>query len=213
MIYIKIKQGIDFILSLVGLITLSPLFVIIAAGIKLDSKGPVFFKQKRVGINKTYFNMLKFRTMRTETPKNIPTHQLINPDQYITRFGRFLRKTSLDELPQLWNILVGQMSIIGPRPALWNQYDLIQERDKYGVNDVRPGLTGLAQISGRDELSIEEKAFLDGKYVKNLGFIMDLKCFVLTIIRVLKQDGIVEGAKGQIEYINVAAPSKEAITE
>jgi len=213
MAYIKIKRAMDFILALLGLIILSPLFVLIAIGIKVDSKGPVLFRQKRVGIHKTHFDMLKFRTMRTDTPKDVPTHQLLNPEKYITRFGRFLRKTSLDELPQIWNILVGHMSIIGPRPALWNQFDLIEERDKYGANDVRPGLTGLAQISGRDELSIKDKAFLDGEYVKNLGLFMDLKCFMLTIIRVLKQDGIVEGAAGAIGCLEEVASSKEVISE
>ena len=166
--------------------------------IKLDSKGPVFFKQKRVGIHKTHFYILKFRTMRIDTPKDTPTHLLENPDQYITRMGKFFRKTSLDELPQIWNILVGEMSIIGPRPALWNQYDLIAERDKYGANDVPPGLTGWAQINGRDELPIEVKAKLDGEYVKNMGFMMDVKCFFGTIISVFKSEGVVEGGTGRL---------------
>lgn len=167
--------------------------------IKLDSKGPILFKQKRVGINKSHFYILKFRTMRIDTPQDTPTHLLENPDQYITRVGRFLRKTSLDELPQIWNILIGDMSIIGPRPALWNQYDLIAERDKYGVNDILPGLTGWAQINGRDELPIEVKAKLDGEYVENMGFWMDVKCFFGTIISVFKSDGVVEGGTGTLE--------------
>lgn len=191
--YLRIKRTIDIILSLLGLIILSPVFLVLIVAIKLDSKGPVLFKQKRVGIHKSYFNILKFRTMRIDTPKDTPTHLLENPDQWITKVGKFLRKTSLDELPQILNIFVGQMSIIGPRPALWNQYDLIEERDKYGANDIRPGLTGWAQINGRDELPIEIKANLDGEYVKNLSFMMDVKCFFLTIVSVLKSDGVVEG--------------------
>lgn len=167
--------------------------------IKLDSKGPIFFKQKRVGINKNHFNILKFRTMRINTPKDTPTHLLENPEQYITRMGKFLRKTSLDELPQIWNILVGEMSIIGPRPALWNQYDLIKERDKYGANDIPPGLTGWAQINGRDELPIKEKAKLDGEYVENLSFWLDIKCFFGTFVSVLKSDGVLEGGTGTKE--------------
>ena len=159
----KVKRLIDIILSLIGLIALSPLFLILIIAVKIDSRGPVLFKQKRVGINKTHFNILKFRTMRIDTPKDTPTHFLSNPEQYITKMGKFLRKTSLDELPQIWNIFVGQMSIIGPRPALWNQYDLIAERDKYGANDVPPGLTGWAQINGRDELPIEMKSKRDGE--------------------------------------------------
>lgn len=194
--YMKIKRLIDIILSLIGLIVLSTIFLILIIAIKLDSKGPVLFKQKRVGINKTHFNILKFRTMRIDTPKDTPTHLLENPEQYITRMGKFLRKTSLDELPQIWNIFVGQMSIIGPRPALWNQYDLIAERDKYSANDVPPGLTGWAQINGRDELPIEVKAKLDGEYVKKISLLMDVKCFFGTIISVVKSDGVVEGGTG-----------------
>ncbi len=193
MIYLKMKRFIDITLSILGLIILSPIVLILVVLIKLDSKGPVLFKQKRVGIHKTHFYILKFRTMRIDTPKDIPTHLLENPDQYITRVGKFLRKTSLDELPQIWNILVGEMSIIGPRPALWNQYDLIAERDKYGANDIPPGLTGWAQINGRDELPIEVKAKLDGEYVKKMSLGMDIKCFFGTIISVLKRDGVVEG--------------------
>lgn len=194
--YLRIKRLIDLVLSFIGMIVLSPIFLLLIIGIKLDSKGPVLFKQKRVGINKTHFHILKFRTMRIDTPKDTPTHLLKNPDQYITKMGKFLRKTSLDELPQIWNIFVGHMSIIGPRPALWNQYDLIVERDKYGANDVPPGLTGWAQINGRDELPIEVKAKLDGEYVQNIGFWMDVKCFVGTIWSVLRSDGVVEGGTG-----------------
>lgn len=172
---------------------MSPLFLILIIAIKLDSKGPILFKQKRFGIHKTHFNILKFRTMRIDTPKDTPTHLLDNPEQYITKMGKFMRRTSLDELPQIWNIFVGQMSIIGPRPALWNQYDLIAERDKYGANDVKTGLTGWAQINGRDELPIEVKARLDGEYVQRIGFCMDVKCFFGTILSVLKSDGVVEG--------------------
>lgn len=187
----------DFTLALLGLIILSPLLFILAVAIKMDSKGPILFRQKRVGLYKKYFNILKFRTMRSDTPDDIPTHMLKNPEHYITKTGKFLRKTSLDELPQIWNILVGQMAIIGPRPALWNQEDLIAERDKYGANDIKPGLTGWAQIHGRDELKIEEKARLDGEYVQRMSFIFDLKCFIATIFSVLKQEGIVEGAKNE----------------
>jgi len=200
MLYLKIKRLIDIILSLLGLIILSPIFLILIIAIKIDSKGPVLFKQKRVGIHKSYFNILKFRTMRVDTPKDIPTHMLENPDQWITKVGKFLRKTSLDELPQMINILKGEMSIIGPRPALWNQYDLIEERDKYGANDVRPGLTGWAQINGRDELPIEVKAQLDGEYVEKMSFWMDVKCFFKTIISVIKSDGVVEGGTGRLKH-------------
>lgn len=191
--YLIIKRIIDFILSFLGLIILSPVFLVLVIAIKLDSPGPIFFKQKRVGINKSYFCILKFRTMRIDTPKDMPTHLLSNPDRYITKVGKFLRKTSLDELPQIINILRGEMSIIGPRPALWNQYDLISERDKYGANDVPVGLTGLAQISGRDELEIQVKAKIDGEYAEKIGILIDLKCFFGTIISVLKSEGVLEG--------------------
>ena len=196
MAYLRIKRLIDIILSLLGVIILSPFFIILIIAIKLDSKGPVLFKQKRVGIHKSHFNILKFRTMRIDTPKDTPTHLLENPDQWITRTGKFLRKTSLDELPQIINILKGDMSIIGPRPALWNQYDLIEERDKYGANDVPVGLTGWAQINGRDELEIEVKARLDGEYAEKIGFFMDARCFFGTIFSVLRSDGVVEGCPG-----------------
>ncbi|WP_062051728.1 sugar transferase [Bacillus sp. JCM 19034] len=194
--YMKCKRVIDIILSLVGMILLSPVFLLLIVAIKAESKGPVLFKQKRVGLHKKHFHILKFRTMRIDTPKDTPTHLLGNPDQYITKVGKFLRKTSLDELPQIWNIFVGEMSIIGPRPALWNQYDLIAERDKYGANDVPPGLTGWAQINGRDELPIDIKAQLDGEYVDKIGLAMDVKCFFGTIVSVFKSDGVVEGGTG-----------------
>lgn len=200
--YLKIKRLIDIVLSLLGLIILSPIFLILIVLIKLDSEGPIFFKQKRVGRHKEHFYILKFRTMRIDTPKDTPTHLLENPEQYITRMGKFLRKTSLDELPQIWNILIGDMSIIGPRPALWNQYDLIAERDKYNVHDIPQGLTGWAQINGRDELPIEVKAKLDGEYAENIGFWMDVKCFFGTIISVFKREGVVEGGTGAIEKEN-----------
>lgn len=194
--YSEQKRKIDFILSLVGLIVLSPLFIGIMVAIKLESKGPVFFKQKRVGVHQTHFNILKFRTMRIDAPKDMPTHLLVNPELYITNIGKFLRKTSLDELPQIINIIRGEMAIIGPRPALWNQYDLIEEREKYGVNNVLPGLTGWAQINGRDELPIEIKARLDGEYKKQLSFKMDLHCFLGTIVAVIGRKGLVEGGTG-----------------
>lgn len=197
--YMKVKRIIDFLVSLIGFIALSPLFLILMLAIKLDSPGPILFKQKRVGIHKSYFNILKFRTMKIDTPKDMPTHMLSNPEQYITKVGKFLRKTSLDELPQIINILKGDMSIIGPRPALWNQYDLLEERDKYGANDVMPGLTGLAQISGRDELEIPVKAKLDGDYVKKMSFGFDVTCFFGTIISVLQSDGVVEGGTGEMK--------------
>lgn len=197
--YQKIKRGLDFFLSFVGLIVLSPVFLVLVIAIKLDSKGPVLFKQKRVGKNKTHFFILKFRTMRIDTPKDMPTHMLQNPQQYITKVGRFLRKTSLDELPQIFNILKGDMAIVGPRPALWNQYDLIEERDKYGANDVRPGLTGWAQINGRDELEIPVKARFDGEYVERMGFLMDCRCFFGTFLSVLRGDGVVEGGTGSMK--------------
>ena len=198
MTYLKIKRIIDFIMALIGIIVLSLLVLFIIIAIKIDSPGPVIFTQKRVGIHKTHFNILKFRTMRIDTPKDMPTHLLENPKQWITHVGRFLRQTSLDELPQIVNILVGEMSIIGPRPALWNQYDLIEERDKYGANDVPVGLTGWAQINGRDELPIEVKAKLDGEYVRKFGFMMDVRCFLCTIVRVIKSDCVVEGGTGTI---------------
>ena len=192
------KRPLDFIMSLAGIIVLSPVLLVIILCIKFSSPGPIFFKQKRVGIHKSHFNILKFRTMRIDTPKDVPTHLLENPEQYITGIGRFLRKTSLDELPQLFNILKGDMAVIGPRPALWNQYDLIAERDKYGANDILPGLTGWAQINGRDELEIDVKARLDGEYVQKMSFLFDCKCFFGTITSVLHHDGVVEGGTGEL---------------
>ena len=197
--YNGLKRATDFILSLLGLIILSPVFLALILAIKLDSPGPVLFKQKRVGIHKSHFMILKFRTMCIDTPKDMPTHLLQNPEQYITKVGKFLRKTSLDELPQIVNILKGDMAVVGPRPALWNQFDLIAERDKYGANDVRPGLTGWAQINGRDELEIPVKAALDGEYVKKMGPIMDLRCFFGTFLSVLRGDGVVEGGTGSMK--------------
>ena len=196
--YRKIKRVLDTIISFVGFVILSPVFLILIIAIKVDSKGPILFKQKRVGIHKSHFLIYKFRTMRIDTPKDVPTHLLENPEQYITKVGKFLRKTSLDELPQIVYILKGDMAIVGPRPALCNQYDLIEERDKYGANDILPGLTGWAQINGRDELEIEEKARLDGEYVKKMGFFFDIKCMVKTFTSVLKHDGVVEGGTGTL---------------
>lgn len=194
--YMRIKRELDFALSLGACLMLAPLFLILCIAIKADSRGPVFFKQKRVGIHKRYFYIYKFRTMRIDTPKDMPTHLLENPDQYITKAGHFLRKSSLDELPQLFNILRGDMSFVGPRPALWNQYDLVRERDKYGANDVPCGLTGWAQINGRDELLIPVKAKLDGEYVRRMGFWFDIRCFLGTFVSVLRADGVVEGGTG-----------------
>lgn len=193
-----VKRLLDIFLSALGMIILSPAFVIVAILVKLDSPGPLLFKQKRVGKDKSHFSMYKFRSMRADAPGNVPTHKLLTPDQYITRVGRILRRTSLDELPQLWNILVGDMSVIGPRPALWNQDDLIAERDKYGANDVRPGLTGWAQINGRDELEIPVKAALDGEYVRKMSFLFDVRCFFGTIVSIFKHEGVFEGGTGAL---------------
>jgi len=187
------KRVIDFSLSLLIVICLCVVLIILCSLIKIDSPGPILFKQKRIGKDKKVFHILKFRTMKVDAPKDMPTHLLDKPDFYITRVGKFLRKTSLDELPQLFNILKGEMSIIGPRPALWNQYDLIVERDKYKANDILPGLTGLAQISGRDELPIEMKAKYDGDYVNNMSLLLDTEIFVKTVFSVLKSDGVKEG--------------------
>ncbi|MGI6710769.1 MAG: sugar transferase [Bacilli bacterium] len=191
--YRFIKYVLDFFISLIGLIILLPVFIILGLIIKLTSRGPILFKQKRIGKNKKIFKIYKFRTMRIDTPHDTPTHMLENPEQYITKIGKFLRKTSLDELPQIFNILFGKMSIVGPRPALWNQDDLVEERDKYGVNSLRPGLTGWAQINGRDELPIPEKAALDGEYVRRQSLFFDIKIFFKTIFSVLKSDGVKEG--------------------
>ena len=196
------KRLVDILLSGIALIPLSVVYLILAIAIKMDDPGPVFFRQKRVGLNKTHFEIMKFRTMKMETPKDMPTHLLKNPEQYITRVGGFLRKHSLDELPQILQIFTGKMSIVGPRPALWNQFDLIEERDKYGANDVRPGLTGWAQINGRDELPIDVKARLDGEYVQKMGFFFDMKCILGTILPVFTGDGVVEGGTGKLEQEN-----------
>ena len=197
--YRYVKRGLDVLLSLAGIIVLAVPMLVIAVAVKLDSPGPALFRQRRVGIHKTYFEILKFRTMRTDTPHDAPTHQLQGASTYITKVGAFLRKTSLDELPQLFNILLGQMSVVGPRPALWNQEDLLAERDRYGANDVRPGLTGWAQINGRDELPIPVKARFDGEYVERISFAFDCKCFFGTIFKVLRHDGVVEGGTGVMQ--------------
>ncbi|ANZ46335.1 UDP-phosphate galactose phosphotransferase [Cloacibacillus porcorum] len=197
-----LKRTIDIALSAIGLVLLALPMLAVAAVVKLDSKGPVFFWQKRVGLHKNTFMMPKFRTMYIDTPANMPTHMLNDPQKWITRSGTWLRKFSLDELPQILNILAGQMSIIGPRPALWNQYDLIAERDKYGANDILPGLTGWAQINGRDELPIEVKAAYDGEYVKRMSFLFDCKCFFGTIACVLKKEGVVEGGTGTLQKLS-----------
>ena len=196
------KRLVDILLSGIALIPLSVVYLILAAAIKIDDPGPVFFRQKRVGLHKTHFEIMKFRTMKMETPKDMPTHLLENPEQYITRVGGFLRKHSLDELPQILQIFTGKMSIVGPRPALWNQFDLIEERDKYGANDVRPGLTGWAQINGRDELPIDVKARLDGEYVEKMGFLFDIKCMLGTVLPVFTGAGVVEGGTGKLEKEN-----------
>lgn len=193
-----IKRIIDLILSGVGLIVLLPLYLVVIIAIEIDDPGPIVFTQKRIGINKKYFKLHKFRSMKMSTPHDVPTHMLDNPDQYITKVGHFMRRTSIDELPQIWDIFVGNMSVIGPRPALWNQDLLVAERDKYSANDVKPGLTGWAQINGRDELEISDKAKLDGEYVKRIGFLFDVKCFVGTIFSVAKSDGVVEGGTGEL---------------
>ena len=193
------KRLMDIVLSGVLLIPLSLVYLILAIAIKIDDPGPVFFRQKLVGLHKTHFEIMKFRTMKMETPKDTPTHLLKNPEQYITRVGGFLRKYSLDELPQILQIFTGEMSIVGPRPALWNQFDLIEERDKYGANDIRPGLTGWAQINGRDELPIDVKARLDGEYVQKMGFFFDIKCMLGTVLPVFTGAGVVEGGTGKLE--------------
>lgn len=204
-----IKRLIDIVLSFIGILFLAIPMLIIAIIIKVDDPGPALFKQKRVGKKSngevTYFQLAKFRSMKMSTPHDMPTHMLENPQQYITKIGGFLRKTSLDELPQIFNIFSGKMSIIGPRPALWNQYDLIEERDKYGANDVTPGLTGWAQINGRDTVEIPDKARYDGEYANNIGFMMDWKCFWGTIKVVLKRDGVVEGGTGELKKEKEAA--------
>ena len=194
-----LKRLIDIVLAFMGIVVLAIPMAVFALIIKIEDPGPAIFKQKRVGIHKTYFNVLKFRSMKLSTPHDMPTHMLDNPDQYILKCGRWMRKMSIDELPQLFNIFKGDMSIIGPRPALWNQDDLISERDKYGANDVKPGLTGWAQINGRDELEIPVKAKLDGEYVEKMSFAFDCKCFFGTIKSVLHHDGVVEGGTGEMK--------------
>lgn len=206
-----VKRILDIICSLAAIVCLSILYLPICVIIKCTSEGPVFFRQKRIGKNKKYFNILKFRTMRIDTPKDCPTHLLKNPEQYITKVGAFLRKTSLDELPQIFNIFKGDMSVIGPRPALWNQDDLVAERDKYGANDVRPGLTGWAQVNGRDELPIPVKAKLDGEYAEKISFWFDVKCLFLTIASVVKSDGVVEGGTGQMSEKEISEKVDEVI--
>lgn len=193
MFYLKFKRFYDFKLAVLGILILSPVFLILVILIKLDSKGPIIFKQKRIGKDKMYFNIYKFRTMKIDTPKNTATHLLENPDQWITRMGKIMRKTSLDELPQFFNILKGEMSFVGPRPALWNQYDLIEEREKYNVHRILPGVTGWAQVSGRDELTVYNKSILDGEYLENISLFMDIKIVIKTLVVVFRRDGIVEG--------------------
>ncbi len=209
--YIHVKRILDFLLSLIALVVLSPLLLVLAVIIRTTSPGPVFFRQKRVGQGKTHFMIYKFRTMRTDAPKDQPTHLLKDPNAYITPVGRFLRRSSLDELPQMINILKGEMAVVGPRPALWNQFDLIAERDRYGANDVRPGLTGWAQINGRDELPIDVKARLDGEYVKRMGFFFDARCILGTVFKVMRSEGVVEGvqAETQTQRENTNADTKQ----
>ena len=198
--YIRyLKRTLDIFIAFFGIVILSPILIIISVVVFINDPGPVMFRQKRVGRNKRHFLMLKFRSMKMSAPHDTPTHKLKDPEQHITKVGRFLRRLSLDELPQLFNILIGQISVVGPRPALWNQYDLIAERDKYGANDIRPGLTGWAQINGRDELPIPVKAKLDGEYVEKMSFLFDIKCFWGTIIKVFRQDGVCEGESTKSE--------------
>jgi len=201
-VYLRVKRLMDIVIALSSLIILSPILLLIVIGIKLNSKGPVLFKQRRIGIHKSTFHILKFRTMRTDAPRDMPTHLLQSPEQHITKIGKFLRRTSLDELPQIWNVLTGCMSLVGPRPALWNQYDLMFEREKYGANAVRPGMTGWAQVKGRDELPIEVKAKFDGENIRNMGLLMGVRWLFLTIIAVVKGDGIVEGGGQDRRFTN-----------
>ncbi len=193
-----IKRSADIVLSFCGLVLLSPLYLVLALAVIIDDPGPAFFTQKRIGKDRAYFFLHKFRTMKMSTPHDMPTHMLANPDQYITRIGKLMRRSSLDELPQIWDIFRGKMSIIGPRPALWNQADLIFEREKYKANDITPGLTGWAQINGRDELEISAKARLDGEYVRRISFLFDCRCFIGTVFSVIRRDGVVEGGTGML---------------
>lgn len=197
--YLKIKRIVDFVVSMLMVVLLLPLFIVLYVAMKLDSSGPVFFKQKRFGNHKVYFNILKYRTMKVDAPRDIPTHLLENPEQYITRVGKFLRRSSLDELPQLFNIIAGDMSFVGPRPALWNQEDLVEERDKYGANDVPVGLTGWAQVNGRDELPIAVKAKLDGEYVKRASLAFDMRCLFKTFVVVGSAEGYAEGTTSEFD--------------
>lgn len=208
MSYFRIKRFLDLLFSFLGIVILSPLALVIVLAIKIDSKGPVLFKQKRVGKGKKHFYINKFRTMKLDAPKDVPTHLFVD-SKHITKVGVFLRKASLDELPQLWNIFIGQMSVVGPRPALWNQYDLITERDKYGVNTLTPGLTGWAQINGRDELPIAIKARLDGEYAQKVSFWLDVRCVCKTIMSVIKSDGVVEGGTESIRENLTRLPFNE----
>lgn len=193
-----VKRLLDIVLSLTGLIVSAIPMAVITLVIKREDPGPAVFKQKRFGIHKSFFTLYKFRSMKLSTPHDVPTHQLEDPEQYLLKSGKFIRKYSLDELPQLLNIFKGDMSVIGPRPALWNQDDLIEERDKYGANDVKPGLTGWAQINGRDELEIPVKAKLDGEYAQKLSFLFDCRCFFGTFLKVLRHEGVVEGGTGEL---------------
>jgi O-antigen biosynthesis protein WbqP len=206
-LYYYIKRIFDFIYALIGLILLSPIFILIGLLIKLDSRGPIFFTQRRIGQHKKEFKMLKFRTMKRDAPSNVPTHLMKEPSRYITRVGKILRKTSLDEIPQFINILKGDMSFVGPRPALYNQDDLVVEREKYGVHQVLPGVTGWAQVNGRDTLPIPDKAKLDGEYIKHFGLWTDFKLLVKTVVAIVKSDGVVEGGTGTLESINKDLPS------
>lgn len=198
-LYVSVfKRALDIILSLGGLVALSPILLGICIAIEIDDPGPVLFTQKRVGVNKQYFKLHKFRSMKMSTPHDVPTHMLDNPEQYITKVGKFIREHSLDELPQIWDILIGNMSVIGPRPGLWNQDLLTSERDKYHANDIKPGLTGWAQINGRDELNIDVKAKFDGEYAENIGLKMDIKCFLGSLGVFFNDDSVVEGGTGTI---------------
>jgi len=207
--YLKVKRALDILLAIIMLIVLAPLYIGIAIAIKIDSKGPIIFKQKRYGKGKTTFDILKFRTMHIDAPKDSPTYSFKDPDKYITRIGRLLRRNGLDELPQLWNILKGEMSFVGPRPVVLNEHELIAERDNYGANDIRPGLTGWAQINGRDTLTPEIKAKIDGDYIKSMSLINDLACFFKTIPVIIKKDGFVEGENCLLSYQEAAATEEK----
>ncbi len=206
-----VKRGLDIALSFGGLVALSPVLLGLSAAIYIDDPGPILFTQKRIGKNKQYFKLHKFRSMKMSTPHDKPTHMLENPEQYITRVGKFIRSHSLDELPQIWDIFIGNMSVIGPRPALWNQDLLVAERDKYGANDAKPGLTGWAQINGRDAIEIPDKARLDGEYVEKKGLAFDIRCFFGTFMSVLKSDGVVEGGTGELKKMNTTDSEKESV--